>query len=159
MPLFTRENAATLGKAGAIARWSKPKPEPIAAPLPASCPPLTATMADDFTARKLLRVRVQLERVESLLDKAVEPQAIDRFCAALSRLYEIERNLAGRPLPGSRRPKDHEPRAAQHGAWMVAEPMVAPAPVVQPALPVAEPMVAPAALPALPDAPPGGVTP
>lgn len=67
-------------------------------------------------------MRKQIDRVESLLDKADEPQAVDRFANALTRLYEVERELAGRPRAGTRRPKDNEPKAAVTGAWIEEQP-------------------------------------
>ena len=162
MPLFTRENAAILGKAGAEARWRKPQP-------PATTPPIPTPMAeDDYPGKVLARTRNQLDLVaNSILHELTKSNPDSRRLRDLSdaqrHLAEQERILAGRPLPGSRRPKDHESRSVQAVAWMVAEPMVVP--VVQPALPVAVPMVEPAPIasssmqPAQPDALPGGVTP
>ncbi len=40
----------------------------------------------------------------------LDGQAIDRMASAKSRLYEIERVLAGRPTPGSLRPTAEKPR-------------------------------------------------
>ena len=154
MPRFTAQTALAAAQLSVAsrkaARERPPEPPP---PAPVSLP---TEQADTFTTRKLARVREQIDSVEALLDKAVEPQAVDRFANALTRLYDLERILAGRPLPGSRRPKDHEPRREQAGAWAVAEPMVAPAPVVQPALPVAV-MVEPAVQPAQPVAQPAAL--
>jgi hypothetical protein len=127
-----------------------------------------ALPVDDFTVRKLARVRGQIDQVEKLLDKADEPQAVDRFCNALTRLYDVERILAGRPLPGSRRPKDERgPRAS--AGWIELQPVapgdqpqVAPA---QPARPMGWEYDTPAAdLDPLPKPPvheplPGDVTP
>ena len=135
---FTAANAVEMGKRSAAARAAEaqrfaaepPQPPP---PLPPPLPPVQPT--DEFIARKLARVRTQIERVEDLLTKAVEPQAVDRFAAALARLYEIERNLAGRPLPGSRRPKDHEPHSQQPGAWIDVQPVEQPQPAAQPIAP------------------------
>jgi hypothetical protein len=118
MPLFTAETAriAAIRSHAVTSARNRPvaPPEP---PAPVTQP--TLIPADDFTARKIARVRDQIERVENLLTDAVEPQAVDRFAAALARLYEIERILSGRPLPGSRRPeKDKPARTFTPGAWL-----------------------------------------
>ena len=104
MPLFTAETARAAAILSHSARSARNAP-PIQPPTLAAIPQ-PATIADDYAARKLARVRGQIERVESLLDDSDEPQAVDRFCNALTRLYDLERILAGRPLPGSRRPKE-----------------------------------------------------
>ena len=106
---FTAENAA---KYAALAHAAR-RQQAIAAtnPEPVVIPQQIAPPADNFITRKLARVREQIERVEALLDDADEPQAVDRFCNALTRLYELERILSGRPLPGSRRPaQERAPR-------------------------------------------------
>jgi len=103
--------------------------------------------ANDYVLRRLARVRVQLDLVDKRIteqanDKTVDGQVLNWLCAAQERLAEQERVLAGRPLPGSRRPRNDEPRDAQPGAWMVAEP-----------LGVAEPMAPAAPLPVEPPTP------
>ena len=108
MALFTAETAvaaAKLSHAPTSARFAKPveaqpTPEP---PQPATEP------ADVYTSQVLARVRVQLNLVNSALTNALEQpkpdaQAIDRLASAQMRLAEQERILAGRPLPGSRKP-------------------------------------------------------
>jgi hypothetical protein len=115
---FTKANASEYARKGNAIRWHslpKPEPQPVT-----SLPEPVRIAQDDFTQRKLARVRVQIERVEDLLTAATEPQAVDRYAAALARLYEIERILAGRPLPGSRRPAAEPKGSTQDaGAWIV----------------------------------------
>jgi hypothetical protein len=96
MPLFTRENAAMLGQKGAIARWAKP-PEP---PLPETI----AQMTEEFADRRLMRVREQLEKLDALAAGEKDTKRLKELADATTRLSEQERILAGRPLPGSRRP-------------------------------------------------------
>ena len=131
MPLFTRDNAAIMAAKGNSVRWSRPRTtqstaEPTA--IPATVPKPVAEVLDDFTVRKLVRIRDQINRVEGLLDEATEPQAVDRFANALTRLYDLERILAGRPLPGSRRPAPDGKQRGQPSAARPWVPVVAPEP-------------------------------
>jgi hypothetical protein len=43
--------------------------------------------------------------VRALLRAATEPNAVDRLATALAKLSELERTLAGRPLPGTLKPE------------------------------------------------------
>ena len=68
-----------------------------------------AAKPDDFVDRRLVRVRRQLQRLDRQLDDALEAEPLDGrllndLAAAQSRLADQEQRLAGRPLPGSRRP-------------------------------------------------------
>ena len=54
-------------------------------------------------------MRKQIERIDQMLSKETDPAKIDRLAAAFGRLSEIERQLAARPLPGSRRPAPEKP--------------------------------------------------
>ena len=122
MALVTHETArAAAAKANQV-RWSRWKAEQAksATPAitPAITPPVPELVADEFIKRKLARVRGQIERIDGLMEEVTEPQAADRFCAALARLYEIERILAGRPLPGSMRPTKAQ---SSQVAWPIVE--------------------------------------
>lgn len=100
MPLFTPETAAINGRKGAIIRWT-PKPPP---PEPAKPPPIaTPTFAD----KTLLRVRKQIERLSDEIDDAIEGDSkkLKELTDALARLNEVERQLSGRPLPGTLKPR------------------------------------------------------
>jgi hypothetical protein len=76
--------------------------------------------AEDYVSRRLARVRAQLDRIDDLLAElsAVKPGQVDArklndLAAAQARLATQEQQLAGRPLPGSRRPgKERSPRSA-----------------------------------------------
>ena len=68
--------------------------------------------ASHYLRERLARVRGQIasleERLQNLLvegDPIEAASAIDRLCAAKAKLSEEERILAGRPLPGSHRPR------------------------------------------------------
>lgn len=64
---------------------------------------------DDFVSRKLERVRLQWNSLDEMLadqlsKSPLDAGAVDRLAAAICRVAELERTLANRPLPGSRRP-------------------------------------------------------
>ena len=66
--------------------------------------------------RRLLRVREQLDlldhRIETLLKaETVDYQAVERAARSSASLSEQERNLDGRPLPGSMRPRPERTQA------------------------------------------------
>ena len=108
MPLFTHETAVIAGRNGALARWTKPKPEPEPLP-PEPIAEATPPLADDYQAKRLVRVRGQLDTLDARLEaelRAAKPdsRAIREITEAQNRLSEQERILAGRPLPGSRKP-------------------------------------------------------
>ncbi len=63
----------------------------------------------------LARVRVQLNGIADKINGLVQrnefdAKQLDQLASAFSRLSEIERQLAGRPLPGSLRPTTEKPR-------------------------------------------------
>ena len=132
MPLFTRENAREKALKGNLVRWSRPRPippppEPPAIPaiIP---PPIAEPQRDEFQARRLKRVREQLDRVDDLMISEDDPKRLKELADASARLSDQEFKLAGRPSPGSRRPaQERVPSAQDAGAWI----MDAPAPVAQ----------------------------
>jgi hypothetical protein len=65
---------------------------------------------DSYVAANLARVRKQLDKVAEMLLREDDPAKIDRLASAQSRLAEQERQLAGRPLPGSLRPNNKPER-------------------------------------------------
>ena len=122
MALFTRETAASMSAKGNAARWSRWRAEREKTANPPKLEPIISDGNPTFAQRKLARIRDQIDRVERLLDDADEPQAVDRFANALTRLYDLERILDGRPLPGSRKPApERATRDAQPGAWLNVE--------------------------------------
>lgn len=70
-------------------------------------------MSDEsYKGERLARVRKQLAKLDSLLEKETDPQKLDRLASAQYRLSEQERILAGRPLPGSHRPTRNSNKSA-----------------------------------------------
>ena len=104
MPLFTRETAASAGRKGAAIRWSTPKPPPVTEHPTTQPYVIPVIITDDYLVRRLARVRDQLDKLDAMMTTEDDPQRIDRLASAQLRLSEQERVLAGRPLPGSRRP-------------------------------------------------------
>jgi hypothetical protein len=115
--------------------------------------PETATNKDPFVTRRLMRVREQLEKLDALASGVKDTKRLKELADATTRLSEQERILAGRPLPGSRRPREN--RARVSAGWIE----------LQPALPSTAPVaqVAPTAAPTPtvlePSKLPGDVTP
>lgn len=66
----------------------------------------TAQKPDDYMLRRLTRVRGQLDRLDVMMQTETDPQKLDRLASAQAKLAEQERQLAGRPLPGSLRPSN-----------------------------------------------------
>lgn len=122
-PETAREAAARSNAAQAVARFNRPA---------ASLGQLTQLPPDDdYAAQILARTRKQLDLVaQSILDELAQRKPDSRRLRDLSdaqrHLAEQERILAGRPLPGSRRPKDHEPHSSQPGAWIDVQPVEQP---------------------------------
>jgi hypothetical protein len=105
---------------------------------------MTANMPDlgEHARLRLERVRLQLDRVDKMMMEEDDPQRIDRLASAQMRLAEQERILAGRPLPGSRKPVPDRADRRQGRAVVVYD--VEPAPIP---LPVAD------STPIMPDKP------
>jgi hypothetical protein len=64
---------------------------------------------DQYVAVQLTRARTHISRINSMLDRETDAQTLERLSRALGVLSERERVLAGRPLPGSRRPAKESP--------------------------------------------------
>jgi hypothetical protein len=118
MPLFTSETAAIQGKRGAIIRWT-PKPTP---PEPQSLSAIVPPIADDYTARRIAVTRKQIRMMDDQLSTCSEPKDFKAICDALARLHEIERQLSGRPLPGTLKPS--APRPERRSRDFMPQPVV-----------------------------------
>jgi hypothetical protein len=115
--------------------------------------------SDDFAGRRLKRVRDQLDRLDGIAAEETDPKRIKELADATTRLSEQERVLAGRPLPGSRRPAAEGKRGYRPESAGPMVPVAPSAPAV-PAAPVAqESCCAPATPTVEPEKLPGDVTP
>lgn len=80
----------------------------------------TAPIAD-YAARRLARVRAQLDALDDQIATAIASPSLNGrllndLAAAQARLATQEQQLAGRPLPGSRRPGKERPARLSSGA-------------------------------------------
>jgi hypothetical protein len=104
-----------------------------------------------------MRVREQLERLDRLASEEDDPKQLKALADATTRLSEQERLLAGRPLPGSRRP-GNESKGKRADWWIEMQPSAPVAPAPPPVVQVLEVQpVVPA--PQVPERLPGDVTP
>lgn len=82
--------------------------------------------SDDYPAVILARTRTQLDLVGRQITTELEREKPDSrrlrdLTDAQTRLAEQERVLSGRPLPGSRRPKEDR-RQGERGGWIELQP-------------------------------------
>lgn len=133
---WTAEQAHAMALKSAESRRERAKLRALAPA--ASIPPNSPTLSGpDFAGVTLLRVRAQIDRLltrlaEHLDRKSIDGQQVRYLSGALSDLAELERVLAGRPLPGSRRPSSAEP--ARPPAPIISRPTIAQPEAPPPAL-------------------------
>ena len=135
---FTSENAAMYArKSHALdsARNQKPVADPSQALAVQSVEP-----AQVFVEKRLTRVREQLERLDDLVKTEKDAKMLKALADATTRLSEQERILAGRPLPGSRRPREDRGRVS--AGWIELQPALPSAPAAQVAAAPTTPEVA-----------------
>lgn len=66
-----------------------------------------------YQAKRLGRVRLQLDRLDEMLMTESDPGKLDRLASAQTRLSEQERTLSNRPLPGTLRPQRPSKRSRE----------------------------------------------
>ena len=108
---WSRQQAVDAGNRGRQTQIRRAKDRP---PKPAELPP--GLRLPNFTDVLADHVRARCWQVDELIGLEVtkaNPDAaqVDRLASAIERLAEVERRLAGRPLPGSRRPGPEQPPA------------------------------------------------
>jgi hypothetical protein len=76
-------------------------------------------------------VREQLDRLDALMVEEADPKRLKELADASARLSAQEFALAGRPMPGSRRPAPESKRQVANpaGPWL---PATMPTPVDEP---------------------------
>ena len=124
MPLITTETAREM--AARFAEFRRLNPLRAVPPgyklVPADYPEHVPA-SDDYPAVVLARTRTQLDLVGQQITTELEREKPDSrrlrdLTDAQTRLSEQERILAGRPLPGSRRPGQDRQVAPAVGAWL-----------------------------------------
>ena len=90
---ITKENAAAMSKKGNDAR--KAQLEELRVALTA----LSASSSDEYKARRIARVRRQIDKLDTWILDASDAQQISWIAGALERLTKIERELRGEALP------------------------------------------------------------
>jgi hypothetical protein len=107
MPLFTTATAREMAARSHAARLKRTTQREAARVVAPGFPQAKPQQDDDalFIAKRLARVRKQLDRIDGMIEKEIDPMKLDRLASAQARLAEQERILAGRPMPGSLRPK------------------------------------------------------
>jgi len=98
---FTRENAASYARLANQARKANRRDiaEAMAKRLLDLTPPNPS-----YQQIRLARVRSQLDKLDAWILSEKDPQKLDRLASAQAKLAEQERQLAGRPMPGSLKP-------------------------------------------------------
>jgi hypothetical protein len=125
MPYITKENAKAISQLSAKSRRENPlravPPGHVVVParileVKEHVPP-----SDSYPDLVLARTRTQLDLVAGLITKELEGTDVDskrirELTDAQTRLSELERVLAGRPLPGSRKPAAEPRRKASQSS-------------------------------------------
>lgn len=161
MPFTTREEAREMSKLANKVRWDRWRKQRDASrnPQPPNGIPSPNPICDAYLATRLAGVREQLRLIDQrIAEEAGRPKAdgqrLSWLATASARLAEQERQLAGRPLPGSLKPTQSK-RTVAPGAWLVPEVAPSPGPdasgellnitpLVRDTVPEADPSISPA---------------
>lgn len=124
MALITTETAREMSARGLEAKRQ-------AALLRANGEPAKPLLPDEkYRILRLSRVRRQLDKIDDMIADEDDPQRLDRLASAQMRLSEQERQLSGRSLPPTLRPKSGKPDRRNPSLTDSPEPVQAsPAPV------------------------------
>ena len=130
MAQFNAANARFMAARSVTARKAA-EAERAANPVPIPLPATAAADTERYIATRLARVRGQLNLVDAAIEKEAskaqpDGQRLNWLAAAQERLAEQERILAGRPLPGSRRPGRDRERSPSD--WLRVTPRPVPVP-------------------------------
>jgi hypothetical protein len=133
MPRFTTANAREMAARSQAARRQRTLEREATKAIAPGLSQAKPQQDDDalFIAKRLARVRKQLDRIDGMIEKETDPMKLDRLASAIARLAEQERLLAGRPMPGSFRPKKPPEQARPYGHVKPLEPV----PTVRPLAP------------------------
>lgn len=102
---FTAANAQQMAAKGHEGRRERKRLRELAEKTGEQPTNSSSVNSDGYVVKQLFRTRKQIEMLNRQLESAPDHRAVKSIADALARLTEIERILAGRPLPGSHRPK------------------------------------------------------
>jgi len=103
-PMITAETAASLAAKSHEARRRNKLAKEQAVPAIVA-PAIAAQVAtDDYAEKTKIRVRIILDDTFKRFENEDDANKIDRLASALSKLAELDRQLSGRPLPGTLKP-------------------------------------------------------
>lgn len=123
---FSKENAAELGRKGAIAKKQSDLARktaevkaladaelarPLLEQAVAQAVAATGKPDEEYRQFRLTRTREQLLALDRQLEAETDPKALKSLADAIARLCDVEQRLAMRPNPGSYRPS--KPRTEQ----------------------------------------------
>lgn len=109
---FTSANAKQMAARGHEGRRERKRLRELAETTGEQPTSQNSANSDGYVVKQLFRTRKQVEMLNRQLESAPDHRAVKSIADALARLTEIERILAGRPLPGSHRPKAVRARSA-----------------------------------------------
>ena len=128
MAVFTAETASEMGRKGAEIANLVIKQRKLDAELRRLEEEKAAALIETYEGKTLMRVRLQLDKVfQAFMEESDKsnPDAakLDRLASAQARLGEQERQLAGRPMPGSLKPTQQKQSKARttHAAPSIVE--------------------------------------
>ena len=122
-PFINQDNAAILGAKGNAIRWSQFHAERSLAKQLTQPKPIPQPIADDYTQRRITVTRKQIRLLDDQLASCRIPKDLKAIADAIYRLSDLERQLSGRPLPGTLKP---ERKVRQAVVWSEPEPVQTP---------------------------------
>ena len=124
--LFTSETASEMARRSHLPTSARFQPKPIPANVVAQTHPQTQP-ADEYTERRIRVTREQIRLLDKQLESCDEAKDLKAIADAIYRLSDLERQLSGRPLPGTLKP---ERKAKTVQVWSEPEPVSTPQQVV-----------------------------
>ena len=118
-PFINQDNAKMLAERSHIAR----RQNALALSIPAPTLQQAKQIADEYTARRISVTRKQIRLLDEQLASCRIPKDLKAIADAIYRLSDLERQLSGRPLPGTLKPERAMKRAV---VWSEPEPVSTP---------------------------------
>ena len=124
--LFTPETASEMARRSHLPTSARFQPKPIPANIVVQTH-LQPHPADEYTERRIRVTREQIRLLDKQLETCDEAKDLKAIVDAIYRLSDLERQLSGRPLPGTLKPERAVKRTV---VWSEPEPVATPQPVV-----------------------------